>query len=64
MYMGIFDRPKNYRMSKPSTIISYEERYQRLVEIINIVITLLTSNRKEYGDFMVLEFKQVAFFVL
>ena len=38
MYMGIFDRPKNYRMSKPSTIISYEERYQRLVEIINIVI--------------------------
>ena len=36
--MGIFDRPKNYRMRRPSTIVSYEERYQRLVEIINIVI--------------------------
>ena len=38
MKMGIFDKPKNYRISKPSSIIRYEERYQRLVEIINIVI--------------------------
>ena len=36
--MGIFDRPKNYRMRSPSTIESYEERLQRLVKIVNIVI--------------------------
>lgn len=36
--MGIFDRVKNYKMRRPSTIISYEERFQRLAKIINIVI--------------------------
>ena len=49
--MGIFDRPKNYRMRTASTIISYEERFQRLVKIINIVIEdlhnpLLNQNDK------------------
>ena len=36
--MGIFDRPKNYKMKRYSTIASYEERFQRFIEIINIVI--------------------------
>ena len=36
--MGIFDRPKNYGMRSPSTIESYEERLERLVKIVNIVI--------------------------
>ena len=38
--MGIFDRPKNYRyrMRRYSTIASYEERFQRFTEIINLVI--------------------------
>ena len=36
--MGIFDRPKNYRMQRYSTIASYEERFQRFIEIINLVI--------------------------
>jgi len=48
---GIFDRPKNYRMRTAPTIISYEERFQRLVKIINIVIEdlhnpLLNQNDK------------------
>lgn len=53
--MGIFDRPKNYMMRKSSTIISYEERFQRLVEIINIVIDdihnpLLNQENLELGQ--------------
>lgn len=36
--MGIFDRPKNYRMMRNSTIASYEERFQRFIVIINLVI--------------------------
>lgn len=50
--MGIFDRPKNYSMRSPSTIESYEERLQRLVKIVNIVIDdlhnpLLEKNNSE-----------------
>ena len=36
--MGIFDRPKNYKIRSQATFISYEERFQRLVKILNIVI--------------------------
>lgn len=36
--MGLFDRPKNYRIRSRDTADSYEERFQRLVKITNIVI--------------------------
>ena len=41
--MGIFDRSGNYRMKRYSTIVSYEERFQRFIEIINIVINDLEN---------------------
>ena len=36
--MGIFDRPKNYTIRSYETAKSYEERFQRLVVILNQII--------------------------